>query len=162
LFAARYGRQSFLKVKACIHLQEALVLLVHCLCLTEHPACTVCLLPVLAVAVCCLYCLPLLPSLLVCWLSALCCLHWLCACVCHHQVMDPQRRPPEPPPPAPVWKRVFGGRKVELPENVKGRCVWLAGCVCCGVQLGTSGRRAGGPGRSGCVVLLRQSAVGLH
>ena len=36
--------------------------------------------------------------------------------------MDPQGKPAEAPPPAPVWKRVFGGKRTELPENVKNRC----------------------------------------
>lgn len=41
---------------------------------------------------------------------------------CVSQVMDPQdSRPVEAPAPKPVWKRVFGGKKTELPENVKGR-----------------------------------------
>jgi hypothetical protein len=38
------------------------------------------------------------------------------------QVLGPQgSRPGTPSAPQPVWKRVFGGKKTELPENVKGR-----------------------------------------
>lgn len=50
-----------------------------------------------------------------------------CVQTLYVQVMNPKVRPPEPPPPAPVWKRMFGGKKTELPENVKGRCVVKAG-----------------------------------
>jgi len=37
--------------------------------------------------------------------------------------------PPEPSAPAPRWKRLFGGRQAELPEDMRGRCVGEDGPV---------------------------------